>query len=97
MPFLLEQMIIVDQIENNQILVEWDNYALSVLCTEDFPHPPKEGERFLFILKEDQAGTCSILQKDPIEINCTDKSLILPLSLISDTTNQPIQFRIDTL
>ena len=76
--FVFQQNIIVDRIEHNFAVVEWENNSFSVIPLDDFTRPPQEGEVYQFQLKRFSLEQCSLRQNDPIVLQCNENTLVIP-------------------
>ena len=92
-----QEIIIIDRIEHDQAIIEWDDLSISSLPTARFPIPPKEGDQFQIIVQEVDEGVCRIQQNDPVILQCLDEALYLPIQIgwqIVKTTPIMIEFSI---
>jgi len=76
--FYFQQTIIVDRIEENLAVVEWENEHLSLIPLDEFTTAPKEGDIYLFQLYRFSKTQCLLQQNDPILIHCNDFSIVVP-------------------
>lgn len=76
-----QEMIIIDRIEHDQVIIEWDDLSISSLPIARFPIPPREGDKLQIIVQEVDDGVCRIQQNDPVILQCPDEALYLPIQI----------------
>ncbi len=78
---LFYELITVDRIENEQVIIEWENLSLSSLPIETFPFPPKEGDQFFISGQSSSKEECEIKYDDPLILECSGQVLYLPIEI----------------
>jgi hypothetical protein len=78
---LHQEMIIIDRIEHEQVIIEWEDLSISSLPIERFPILPKEGDMLQIIVLEVDDGMCRIQHNDPVILQCSDETLYLPIQI----------------
>ena len=76
--FVFQQDIIIDRIEYNFAVVEWENESLSVIPLDDFTQVPQEGDIYQFQLKRSPSDRCHLQNNDPIVLQCNERALVVP-------------------
>ena len=78
---LYQQYMTIDRVENEFAVVEWSNDSLSALPISAFSREPVEGDHYRLFLTRDTSGSCHLLAQDPIHIQCSDQTLIIPMKI----------------
>ena len=79
--FVVTQEVIVDRIEEDFAVVEWNNKSLSLIPLDDFYTRPTEGDRYRFRLAKNPSGTCFLIKNDPVVLQCKERTLIAPIRI----------------
>lgn len=64
-PLMTKLLVIIDRIEGDYAILEWDNLALSSLHISMIPFEPKEGMRLLLKLYPTPLGNTYAIGEDP--------------------------------
>lgn len=78
--FYFETHFVIDQIEENVAVVEWENQSLSILDISLIPNP-KEGHTYIFQAFKKRQSDCSITQNNPLKIACHHQEWVFPLEI----------------
>ena len=76
--FLYKHLVIVDRIEEDFAVVEWQNQRLSLIPLDEFKVPPKEGDVYSFDIQRSSRSSCWLIKNDPMVIQCEDQNLVVP-------------------
>ena len=76
---VFQEPIIIDRIENDQVIIEWENLSLSSLPISLFPSAPREGEQFFITGHSSNTGSCKLKHDDPVILQCPEEILYLPI------------------
>ena len=76
--FLYQQHVIVDRIEEDFAVVEWENQWLSLIPLDEFEDPPTEGDMYSFDIQRSSTSSCWLIKNDPVVIQCNERSLVVP-------------------
>jgi hypothetical protein len=79
--FLYQHLVVVDRIEDDFAVVEWNNDRLSIIPIDEFNTPPNEGEFYHFVIQRSTSSQCRLIKNDPIVIQCNERSLVVPQKL----------------
>lgn len=92
--FFFQQPIIIDRIEEDIAIVEWENLSLSLLPIELFATPPKEGQRYLFSIIETADADCLLHKTAPIMLKCQNHELLIPIDVEASSLPPLVSFQL---
>ena len=71
----------IDRIEGSWVIVEWANMALTTVCEDHFPSPPKEGQKGHVKIWMCNKSNGNIINQDPIMIQEKGSTSVIPYTL----------------